>query len=131
MKRFAVLAVMVAVARVSGMAANMHSDDPRFTDQKLKVIEVNLRLALESGNYAIQASAAQVVRQVKALVPTYEFSTLVTPLMRISNDERSQPQTNRIVTALALHDLVGDSVVGPPPPHTDRKQVRIGGFLTH
>lgn len=113
MKRFAVLGVMVAIMCGSGMAANVYSDDPRFTDQRLKAIELNLLMALESGNYGMQASAAQVVRQVKALVPTYEFHTLVIPLMRITNDEKTQPETNRIVAALALHDLVGDSVVEP------------------
>jgi len=85
-------------------AGNTYIDDPRFTDKKLQVIESNLQQALESASFGMQASAAQVVRDVKALVPRYEFSRLVIPLMRILKDENAQP-ASRILAALALHEL--------------------------
>ena len=122
MKKLAGLAAMVVVMCANGMAANVYSDDPRFTDAKLQAIELNLQLALENGNYGVQASAAQVVREVKALVPRYEFYSLVIPLMRIAKDGTTQPEATRIVATLALHDLVGDSVGDLPtlPPAESR-----------
>lgn len=113
MKKLVGLAAMVVMMGTSGVAASTYSSDPRFTDEKLKAIEMNLRLALEEGNYGVQASAARVVRQVKALVPRYEFHTLVLPLMHIANDDKTQPQASRVLASLALRDLVGDSVIEP------------------
>lgn len=114
MKKLVGLAAMVVMMGAIGRAANTYSSDPRFTDQKLKAIEMNLRLALEEGNYGVQASAAQVVRQVKGLVPRYEFSSLVTPLTRIAKGDYTQPEANRILATLALYDLVGDSIIEQP-----------------
>jgi hypothetical protein len=104
MKRFVSLGAILIVMCSRGLAANTFSDDPRFTDEKLKTIEQSLRNGLESGNAGVQASAAQVVREVKALVPRYEFSGLIAPLVHMVKDERTQPAT-RIVAALALLDL--------------------------
>ena len=113
MKRLLVLGAMVVVMSTAGLAAHSYSDDPRFTDEKLTVIEKNLQLALEEGNYGVQASAAQVVREVKALVPTYDFYSLVVPLLHIARGNSTQPEATRIVAALALYDLVGDSTIEP------------------
>jgi len=110
MKRFANLLALVIITSASGFAGNTYSDDPRFTDKKLKAIEQSLQLALESGNRGVKESAAQVVRDVKALVPRYEFSRLIIPLLRIVKDERTRP-ASRIIAALALHELGGDFVI--------------------
>lgn len=111
MKRLVSVGATVIIMCTSGLAANTYSDDPRFTDEKIKAIEQNLQLALENGNLGVQASAAQVVRQVKALVPRYEFSGLIKPLVRIVKDENVQPPASRILAALALIDLGGDSAI--------------------
>lgn len=105
MKRFNLFfAVLFIVALTNGYAGITYSSDPRFTDEKLQVIEKNLRCALESESFGLQTSASQVIRDVKSLVPRYEFSSLIIPLMRIVKDESAQP-ANRILAVLALHDL--------------------------
>jgi hypothetical protein len=105
MKRFNLFfAVLFVIAWTNGYAGSTYSSDPRFTDEKLQVIEKSLRCALESENFGLQTSASQVIRDVKSLVPRYEFSSLVIPLMRIVKDEAAQP-ANRILAVLALHDL--------------------------
>jgi hypothetical protein len=110
MKRFASLWALVIIISACGFAGNTYSNDPRFTDEKLKAIEQSLQFALENGNRGVKESAAQVVRDVKALVPRYEFSKLIIPLLRIVKDENTQP-ASRIVAALALHDLGGDFAI--------------------
>ena len=105
MKRFTILIATGVLAWTSAHATGGTStNDPRFTDGKLQAIEKNLQMALESESFGLQTSAAQVVRDVKALVPRYEFSHLVIPLMRILKDE-SAPSASRVLAALALHDL--------------------------
>jgi hypothetical protein len=113
MKRLVGLGALAAIMCTTALAAHTYSDDPRFTDENLQVIEKNLKTALEDGNYGVQASAAQVVREVKALVPKYEFYSLVVPLLHIAKGNGSQPESSRIVATLALYDLVGDSAIEP------------------
>lgn len=127
MKRFTVLTATIIMAWASVHAAgSTYSNDSRFTDEKLQVIEKSLRGALESGNFGLQTSAAQVVRDVKALVPRYEFSSLVIPLMRIVKDESAEP-ARRILAALALHELGserGDFAIKRVGELTDVKMVK-------
>lgn len=134
MKRFVGFAATMLIMWTSGYAGNTYSDDPRFTDEKLKTIEASLQDALESGNFGIQTSAAQVVRDVKSLVPRYEFSSLVIPLMRIVKDDRAEP-AKRVLAALALHELGserGDYAIKRVGEFTDVKQLKhICMWLTY
>ena len=126
MKRVVGLVATVLALWTSGHGGNTYSDDPRFTDEKLQAIEKSLQHALESGNFGIQTSAAQVVRDVKALAPRYEFSGLVIPLMRIVKDESAEP-AKRILAALALHELGsarGDFAIKRVGELTDVKQLK-------
>lgn len=126
MKRSVSVAVLGLLLWTGALAGNAYSDDPRFTDEKLQATEKSLVQALESGNFGVQTSAAQVVRDLKGLVPRYEFSSLVIPLMRIVKDEDAKP-ASRILAALALHELGsarGDFAIKRTAEFTDAKQVK-------
>jgi hypothetical protein len=127
MKLLIILITTIILAWTSLHAAdNRYTDDPRFTDEKLQAIEKSIQQALESGSFGLQTSAAQVVRDVKALVPRYEFPRLVIPLMRIVKDESAQP-ASRILAALALHELEserGDFAIKRVGEFTDVRQVK-------
>ncbi len=126
MKRVLSLVVTIILVWANGHAGNTYSNDPRFTDEKMQAIEKSLEQALESQNLGLQASAAQVVRDVKALVPGYDFGELVIPLMGIVKDESARPG-NRILAALALHELRserGDFAIKRVGEFTDVKQLK-------
>lgn len=102
MKQIAVVVLAVLLAARAGAG-----EDPaaqRFSNEKLAVIEANLKVALESPVPGIQASAAQTVRDLKAEAPEYGFASLVIPLMRIVKDRDAECGC-RILAALALHEL--------------------------
>jgi hypothetical protein len=135
MKRFAVLTTTIMMGWATLHAAgSTYSDDRRFTDEKLQAIEKNLQRALESDNFGLQTSAEQVIRDVKALVPQYEFSSLVIPLMRILKDE-SAASPNRILAALALHELGserGDYAIRRVGELSDIRQLKhVCAWLTY
>jgi len=96
--------LFLACLTVGRVSAGDGPDAPRFTDQKLEVIEANLKVALESASPGVQASAAQTVRDLKARAPHYEFASLVIPLMRIVKDGNAECGP-RVLAALALHEL--------------------------
>lgn len=126
MKRLVGVATLAVLVWAGGHAANTYSNDPRFTDEKLQAIEKSLEHGLESGNFGVQTSASQVVRELKGLVPQYEFSRLIIPLMRIAKDEDARP-ANRILAILALHELGserGDFAIKRVGEFTDVKQVK-------
>lgn len=126
MKRRVVLLAIALLVWAGARAGSTYSNDPRFTDEKLQAIEKTLQQALESGNFGLQTSAAQVVRDVKGLVPRYEFPDLVIPLMAIVKNEDAQP-ASRILAALALHELGsarGDFAIKRVGEFTDVKQVK-------
>ena len=72
-KWFFVIAIAIATQLKAGEEGEQ---DPRFTDEKLNVIEKNMIVALESQSPGIQASAAQTVRDLKKAAPDYPFSRL-------------------------------------------------------
>ena len=84
--------------------AGQRSNEVKFKGATVAAIEENLAIGLSTGNAGLQASASQVVRNLKALLPEQDFSLLVIPLMRIVKDANADIQV-RMIGALALHDL--------------------------
>ncbi len=108
MKRFTIQSVAITViammAFTSTALSSKKGDQERFKGTPVSLIEQNLAIALQMPSPGIQASASQVVRDLKALLPEHEFSGLVIPLMAIVKDEDADIAT-RMVSALALHEL--------------------------
>ena len=75
-----------------------------FFFDRFDAIEKSLVMALRTPSPGMQASASQVIRDLKVLLPDQEFSLLLIPLMRIVKDEEADVAV-RMVAALALHDL--------------------------
>lgn len=99
----AILLACLAVRTVA-LAADQEEYSLNLSEARLNLFERNLVRALESNSPGLQASAAQVIRNLKRQRPTYKFSECVIPLMRIVKDE-SRETGVRIVAALALHEL--------------------------
>ena len=100
--------------RVSSLAANVDR------------IESSLVIGLQANCACLQASAAQVIRDLKARVPDHNFSKSVIPLMRILKDE-NQNVGVRQVAALALHEIGsgrGDYAIEREAQFSDHQQLR-------
>jgi hypothetical protein len=97
---------LLLVAGAWGVMVANDASTPKIvlTQEKLRLIEQNLIIGLESNIPTLQASAALVLRQVKEIAPAYEFSLSVIPLMRLVRTESYDP-TVRMAAALALHGL--------------------------
>jgi hypothetical protein len=80
------------------------TDEVWFKGSTVDAIERSLSMALRTPSSGMQASASQVLRDLKVLLPDQEFSLLVIPLMGIVKDEDADVAV-RMVAALALHDL--------------------------
>lgn len=96
-----VAAIFFATAALAGEPTNSSSP---FSDARVKTIESNLIAALESNSPTLQASAAQVIRDLKQSAPEYNYSRSVIPLMRILKDESADAGVRQVV-ALALHEI--------------------------
>jgi hypothetical protein len=109
MKRtMVVLAVMLAL--FAGRAPAQDTATPSFNpDNKARLDQTKKSLvtALESESPGLQATAAQTVRELKAMLPEESFSLLVIPLMGIVKNGDAQVEA-RILAALALSDLHSD-----------------------
>lgn len=96
-------ALAVFVSTSASFSANK-TDEVWFKGATVNVIERSLAMALKTPSPGMQASASQVVRDLRALLPDQDFSLLVIPLMAIVKDEETDTPV-RMVAALALHDL--------------------------
>jgi len=94
------LCAVATTAAFSGSAG----DEMRFKGATVAAIEQNLAIGLSTDNAGIRASASQVVRDLKVLLPDQDFSLLVIPLMGIVKDQSADIRV-RMIGALALHDL--------------------------
>jgi HEAT repeat protein len=107
-RRFAVSTVQLLVAAVffatAALAGEPTLSSSPLPDAKVKIIESNLVAALESKSPTLQASAAQVIRELKQAASEYNYSRSVIPLMRILKDESVEAGV-RQVAALALHEI--------------------------
>lgn len=105
-----------------------------FKGSTVDVIEKSLAVALTTPSPGMQASASQVVRDLKVLLPDQEFSLLVIPLMGIVKNEDSDV-ASRMVAALALHDLQsarGDFAIQRVAQFTKNDRMkRLCSWLTH
>ncbi|HET6272153.1 MAG TPA: hypothetical protein VFG32_04185 [Bacteroidota bacterium] len=98
----------------------------RFINSTVEQSERNLALALSSGSLGLQTTAAQTVRDLKALLPNHSFPLLVIPLMRLVKDENGDA-ASRILAALALHDLrsaMGDFAIARTARFTECEQLK-------
>jgi len=127
-KALAVGLVLLGLATVGNVAYALtpSSADAICTEERLKLIEKNLVIAMESDAPSLQTSAAVVLRQVMALTPGFEFSQSVIPLMRILKDDRLDSQA-RVAAALALNDLrssIGDFAILRTAQFTEEQRLK-------
>jgi len=98
----------------------------RFTNSTVEQTERALVQALMSTSPGVQTTAAQTIRDLKALFPDYAFPLAVIPLMRLLKDENGDA-ASRILAALALHDLHsarGDFAIARTVKFTDCEQLK-------
>ena len=98
-----VLAVFVPVFTSVSLGAS-NNDEVWFKGATVDAIERSLAMALRTPSPGMQASASQVIRDLRTLLPGQDFSLLIIPLMAIVKDEDADAPV-RMVAALALHDL--------------------------
>lgn len=106
MKRILALLLGVFVS-ITCVSRAQDQTGPSFNPnnpERLEQSKMSLVKALESNSTGLQATAAQTVRELKALIPDESFSSLVIPLMRIVKNEDAASES-RILAALALHEL--------------------------
>jgi hypothetical protein len=106
MKRILALLLGVFVS-ITCVSRAQNQTGPSFNPnnpERLEQSKMSLVKALESNSPGLQATAAQTVRELKALIPDESFSSLVIPLMRIVKNEDAASES-RILAALALHEL--------------------------
>lgn len=129
------LALIVALFGLSQSRADEQTaGNLAFSKAKLDLIEANLVVALESNCPCLQASAAQVIRDVKAKAPEHNFSRSIIPLMRILKDEKAEVRV-RQVAALTLHEIQstrGDYAIQREAMFSDQPQLkRLCWWLTY
>lgn len=98
-----VIAVLIPVFAAVSFGANK-SDEIWFKGATVDAMERSLAMALRTPSPGMQASASQVIRDLRVLLPSQDFSLLIIPLMAIVKDEEADASV-RMVAALALHDL--------------------------
>ncbi len=129
-----IVVIIVSVIATSLQAQTNTSPVVRFKKATLEQTEKSLVFALESKSPGMNASAAQTVRDLKALMSNESFSSLVIPLMRIVNDEQAA-EYSRVLAALALHDLhsaTGDYAIAGVAKFTDSPRLkRLCSWLTY
>jgi hypothetical protein len=139
------LVVVVGSMFLASLAAGQTR--PRFTEEKLKLIDLNLVRCLESHNPYIVCTALKTVREVKALAPEYSFSHEMTiALMRILKNENMNHHdapggveegccSIRILAAVALNDMrsdMGDYAIKMQAKFTESKRLkRICSLLAY
>lgn len=114
--------VLTGASRAQESASN----HPRMTDEKWRRIELSLLYALGHTSPGVRSSAAQTIRDLRAIYPDRSFSPFVIPLMRNLRDE-DEEDASRILSALALdelHSSVGDFAIKGVAQETDHRQLK-------
>lgn len=100
--------VLLAITFVLTLATTSNgaprNDEVWFKGSTVDAIEKSLAMALRTPSPGMQASASQVVRDLRILLPDQDFSLLIIPLMAIVKNEDAETPI-RMIAALALHDL--------------------------
>ncbi|MBI5022533.1 MAG: hypothetical protein HZB59_13950 [Ignavibacteriales bacterium] len=106
MKKFYMIILLLSLVGLTGNlnALDLRNLSAKHLENQLTKIEANLISALKSNNSGMQTSAAIVLKQIKQIVPEYEFSQTIIPLMGIVKSEQCC-STTRVTAALALHAL--------------------------
>jgi len=108
MKRPGNYAIVISAIAIVAITASLYGGqgggETWFKGATIDAIEQNLAIALQTPSAGMQASASQVIRDLKSLLPDQEFPRLVIPLMAIVKDEGADVPA-RMVAALALHEL--------------------------
>jgi len=102
--RFGAGLFIAVIAFASSTLGASKSDEVWFKGSTVDLIERSLAMALRTPSPGMQASASQVIRDLKGLMPDQEFSLVIIPLMGIVKDEDADVSV-RMVAAIALHDL--------------------------
>ncbi len=97
------LGIAMLVCTSSALSAR-NPDDVWFKGATVDAIERSLAMALRTPSPGMQASASQIVRDLKTLLPDQDFSLLIIPLMAVVKNEDADVSV-RMVAALALYDL--------------------------
>ena len=116
------------------ISINAQSDISRFQKQhrtnfnkkNLKSMQEMLVKSLESGNSHMVAGAAQTVRELQQIFPEESFNSLLTPLMKVVNDESGETSA-RILALFAvesLHSDEGDAAIKDLQKSTTNKTLR-------
>ncbi len=84
-----------------------------FIKSNLKQTEEMILKNIQDNNIDMLASSAQTIRQLEQIFPENNFSSLLDPLIKIVQDEKSDTQV-RLLSALALdglHSNKGDKAI--------------------
>lgn len=98
---------LLPIALIACVGRAQTSSDVPFNPHnavRLAQTKESLVRALESASPGLQATAAQTVRELKAMLPDEPFSELIIPLMRVVKDPDAVVES-RIMCALALHEI--------------------------
>lgn len=129
---FVIICSMIFMGSLYGAPDGQRS--AKFSEKHLRMIEASLVNALENPSPAVQASAAKVLKEIKAYASQYSFSRTIIPLMRILKDDEADLQA-RLSAAVALHVLGsgrGDFAISREALFTDVPRVKtLCSWLTH
>lgn len=100
--RVVALAVFLTLAMTLSAFAGEKSDHAAIGEW-LKSADKNLTVALKGDNEGLKESAIQVVAELKAVYPEFEFRKVVIPLMSILRNHDNK--NIRILAALSLWEL--------------------------
>ena len=106
MKRI-VLSVATVVVLLYPRGFAQESKQLVLTNERFSQTVRGLAASLQSGSPGLQASAAETIRELRAVLPSHSYSSLVIPLMGVVKDEHADVSA-RIVAALALNELESD-----------------------
>ena len=124
----------VVMLAISARAQDSSAKVPLFKNATIEQTEKSLIQALVSSSPGMQLSAAQTVRELKALYPERSFSRFVIPLMAIIKNDNGEAST-RVVAAIALHELnsaMGDFAIEREAMYTNCARVKhICGWLAY
>lgn len=98
----------------------------RYIKSHLIQIQENILKSFENKNAGVAESNIITLRQLEQIFPEEKFSSFITPLAKIVQDEQADTQT-RLLSVLALdllHSDLGDKSIYYTAKYTDNKSVK-------